>query len=95
MNNEFKSLRDLYNRIKPALTTRMNELKLSGINYIKEEDIWNFLKENKWANGVNLTISQMVSDIFECNVDSLELYMKKKMSRIERNANFDDVESLF
>ena len=44
MNFEFRNLKELYERLKPALRTKTNELKRIGFNYIKEEDIWNCLK---------------------------------------------------
>jgi hypothetical protein len=95
MDGEFKSLGDLYNRVKPALTTKKSELKRSGINYIKEEDIWNCLKEVRWIKTTNLTLSEMVSDMLDCSIDTLDMYIKKQISKIERKANFDDIESLF
>lgn len=95
MKEEFKSLGELYNRIKPALSTKKDELVRNGINYIKEEDIWNCLKEVKWIKTTNLTLSEMVSDILDCNIDTLDMYVKKQISRIERKANLDDVETFF
>ncbi len=95
MKEEFKSLSELYNKVKPALTTKTHELKRSGMNYIKEEDIWNCLKELKWAKTTNLTLSEMVSDIFDISIDALDIYIKKQMAKAKRNANFDDIESLF
>lgn len=50
MEVEFNSLEELYQRIKPALTTKKEEMRRSGYVYIKEEDIWNYLKEVKWLN---------------------------------------------
>lgn len=95
MKEEFRSLNELYSRIKPALTTKRNELIRYGINYIKEEDIWNCIKELKWLKTSNLTLSEMVNDILECNNDTLDMYMKKIISRVERKANLEDVQSLF
>ena len=44
MNTEFKNLDDLYNRIKPALYSKVMELKRNHISYVKESDIWNYLR---------------------------------------------------
>ncbi|MFA5409891.1 MAG: post-transcriptional regulator, partial [Bacilli bacterium] len=66
---EFKSLSELYNRIKPALVSKNNDLKRIGINYVKEEDIWNYLKETKWVQTSDLSLSEMVSDIFNLGSD--------------------------
>ena len=57
------TLEELYKRLKPALLTKKNELKRSGIEYIKEEDIWNYLIRNDWKKRENLTIAEMVNDI--------------------------------
>ena len=47
MNNEikFKSLAELYERILPALKSKTREIHKKGMDYIHEEDIWNYLKE--------------------------------------------------
>ena len=47
MDVAFNSLEELYERIKPALTTKRREMHRNGFDYIKDEDIWNFLKEIK------------------------------------------------
>ena len=39
MDIEFNSLQELYQRIRPALRTRMRELHRLGYDYVKEEDI--------------------------------------------------------
>ena len=50
MDITFDTLEDLYKRVKPALKTKKEEMKRLGYIYIKEEDIWNYLKEIKWIN---------------------------------------------
>lgn len=45
---EFRNLEELYNRIKPALYSKVEELKRNHISYIKEEDIWNYLSSTVW-----------------------------------------------
>ncbi len=84
---EFRSLSELYTRIRPALVSKNNDLKRIGINYVKEEDIWNYLKETKWQKTSNLSLSQMVSDIFNMNVDVIDKYVKDKMNKIAREVN--------
>ena len=37
-------IKELYERLKPALTTKVTELKRNDLDYIKIEDIWNYLK---------------------------------------------------
>jgi hypothetical protein len=87
---EFKSLSELYSRIRPALVSRNSDLKRIGINYIKEEDIWNYLKETKWLKTSNLSLSEMVSDIFNVSSDNLEKYVKDKMNNMTREVNLTE-----
>lgn len=87
--DEFKSLSELYMRIKPALTSKKNDLKRIGITFVKEEDIWNYLKETKWVNTIDLSLSEMVSDIFNLNSSTIESYVIKNMNNIERQINLE------
>ena len=57
MNTEFKNLDDLYNRIKPALYSKVMELKRNHISYVKESDIWNYLSKNVWSKKENLSLT--------------------------------------
>ncbi len=68
---KFKSLEDLYERILPALKSKVLELKHDGYSYIHEEDVWNYLKNYKWGTSRDLDLSCMVNDIF--NIDKLSL----------------------
>ena len=87
---EFKSLSELYSRIRPALISKTSDLKRIGINYVKEEDIWNCLKETKWVRTSNLSLSEMVSDIFNLNNDTIEKYVRNKMNNIAREINLKE-----
>lgn len=87
---EFKSLSELYTRIRPALVSKRSDLKRVGIDYIKEEDIWNCLKESKWIKTTNLSISEMVNDIFNLNDDVIEKYVKDKMNNMVREVNLQE-----
>ena len=46
----FKSLGELYKKLLPALNTKVGDLKRANIKYIKEIDVWNYLKYNYWKN---------------------------------------------
>lgn len=72
---EFRNLDELYNRIKPALYSKVRELKRNGINYIKEEDIWNFLSINKWQKSEYLSLSEMVSSIMDLEEKEIKEYV--------------------
>ncbi len=63
---EFKNLNELKERLKPALTTRKNELLQMEI-IVSEEEIWDYLMTFKWKNAHGLTLDEMVNDILKYN----------------------------
>ncbi len=77
--SEYKSQKELYLALVPALNVKIRKLKKMGYYYIKKEDIWNYLKEYKWSKSINLGISEMVSDIFLVDEQILDSYLKEKM----------------
>lgn len=89
MDIGFQSIEELYRRVKPALTTKMREMHRNGISYIKEEDIWNYLKDKKWRTSKDLSLHQMVSDILNCEDILVDDYFKGTLSQNERLANMD------
>lgn len=91
-NNDivFNSLQELFLRIKPALSARMSELNRNGFSYITEEDIWNYLKETKWRNSSNLSLHEMVSDVFSADEVLIDAYLKEKLNQKNRTLYFDD-----
>lgn len=74
---KFKSEQELYDRILPALTCKISELKRKGISFVREKDIYDMLKSSKWIKDVNLTLSEMVSDIMNLKLEVIEAYFKK------------------
>lgn len=62
---DFNSLEELKNRLMPALSTRVSELKAKGVLDISEEDIWNILSITKWKDAKGLSLFDMVKDILE------------------------------
>lgn len=91
MKMEFNSLLQLYKRLKPALTAKTNEMRMQGYKYIKEDDVWNYLKEVKWSKSKNLLLFEMVRDVL--NVDSLVIddYVRGKLNSKERTVYFNEV----
>ena len=77
MDIEFNSVKELYDRLKPALNAKVTELKRNDLDYIKEEHIWNYLKENKWSKANNLLLYQMVDDIFSLDERQIDDYVKE------------------
>ena len=90
MDIKFESLEELYKRIKPALITKKNEMHRDGYIYIKEEDIWNYLKEIKWKDAKGLSLYDMTSDILNTDNIIIDNYLKEKLNLRNRNVYFDN-----
>lgn len=90
MDVTFTSLEELYKRIKPALFTKKEEMRRNGYVYIKEEDVWNYLKEVKWVNSKNLSLSQMTSDILNTEDVVIDSYLREKLNFKNRTVYFEE-----
>ncbi len=92
MNSEvkFRSLEELYNRIKPALYSKVQELKRNHIDFIKEEDIWNYLTLHDWKERNNLTIADLTSDILNLDNDLIKSYVLENVKNEKRDIKYDD-----
>ena len=90
MDIAFNSLEDLYKRLRPALKTKKEEMKRAGIIYIKEEDIWNYLKEKKWTNSKDLSLYQMVNDVLNADDMLIDKYLKEKLNMRNRVVYFNE-----
>jgi len=71
----FKDINDLYNRLKPALRSKVKELKIRHNLKIKEEDIFKYLADNKWPKSEDLTLYDMVEDILYLDNNKLIDYV--------------------
>ncbi len=89
MDIEFGSLEELYKRLKPALKTKTEEMRRDGFDYVKEEDVWNYLKEVKWRTSRNLNLYQMVSDVLNIDNILIDSYLKDKLNLKERKVYFE------
>ena len=89
-NFGIKNTVDLYKRLLPALNSKTRELERLKVNYIKKEDIWNFLIKYKWKTTIGLKLSDMVDDIL--NIDNDELI--KNITNMKKNLNNVNIESL-
>lgn len=83
-NLEFKSLEELYNRVKPALYSKVQELKRNKITYIKEVDIWNYLSSNIWKNTDSLSLSGMVEDILDLKEEEIKEFVLNILKEQDR-----------
>ncbi len=76
----FESLQDLYDRLKPALRSKVKELKIRHKIIIKEEDIFTYLSDNKWTKSNDLTLYDMVDDILYLRDDIIIDYVSSKIT---------------
>lgn len=73
----FSNLSELYERVKPALRAKCRDLKMLGID-ANIADVWNYLKNNVWNRGKDLTLADIVDDIMCVDIDLLKKYLDKK-----------------
>lgn len=84
---EFNSKEELYKRLKPALYSKKMELIRENIDFIKEEDIWNYLVKYVWKNKRNLTINDLTCDILYVNSKEVVDYVLNKLKEEKREVN--------
>lgn len=90
VNYEFNSLEELYNRLKPALEAKRIQMKRNGFNYIRIEDIWNYLKEIKWKKARDLSLYEMVDDVLNIDDIVIDSYIRGKMNLKNREIYFKE-----
>ena len=90
MDFDFNSKEELFNRVKPAISAKCMEMHRLGYPYIKIEDIWNYLIENKWLKSKDLMLSDIVSDILHVDNKKIDEYLKGKLQRTRRTQYFDE-----
>ena len=79
MSMEYKTQKELYLNLVPALNVKMKSLKRDNYKDITKEDIWNYLKDTKWKFSIDLTLSDMVNDIIKTdNIDIKNYKLKDK-----------------
>ena len=81
MDIEFNNVKELYIRLKPALNAKVTDLKRNDLDYIKEEDIWNYLKDKKWSKANNLLLYEMVDDILNLDLNEIDEYVKTEIRK--------------
>jgi UTP-glucose-1-phosphate uridylyltransferase len=65
---DFNSLDELKERVKPALDSKVSDLKICGYPDISREEIWDDLSKSKWKDSMNLSLSDMINDILKYNL---------------------------
>ena len=76
---EFKYLKELYERVKPALYSKLKELRRLKMNMVSETDIWNYLVENVWKTKENLELHELINDILYADNYDLNEYALSKL----------------
>lgn len=88
---EFKSAKELYDRVLPALYSKVKELRNLGFKYITEKDIWNYLVNSTWKSKRNLQLHDLISDILYADNIKINDYVMDKMKKLKtRNDNVDE-----
>ena len=91
MDIEFNSIKELYDRVTPALNTKVIELKRHDLDYIKKDDIWNYLKNTKWKMANNLLLYQMVDDILNLDNNEIDEYVKGEIRKKVIKPNLENM----
>ena len=79
---EYKSQEELYQGLIPAIHVKLKLLKKGKYFSVTESDIWNYLKESKWENSINLTLSDMVQDILHTDNSEFAKYKENRKENI-------------
>lgn len=88
---EFKSAKELYDRVLPALYSKVKELRNLGFKYVTEKDIWNYLVNSTWKTKRNLQLHNLISDILYADNIKINDYVMDKMKKLKtRNDNVDE-----
>ncbi len=76
---EYKNEEELFYSLKGAFNVKLRLIK-DNYDYITSMDIWNYLKINKWIKTKNLSISEMVNDIIEVDIEKVDIFIKSKVN---------------
>ena len=68
----FTNMKELYNRLLPALRSKKDQMVREGYLFTTEINIWKALYSSKWKQSTRLTLADMVDDIL--NTNSLTIY---------------------
>ncbi len=79
MDYEFSSVLDLKAHIKPALDSKVRELQRKNINYVSQDDIFEYLRNMVWPLKSNLTLYNIVDDILNTDNEIFSNYVVSKM----------------
>jgi hypothetical protein len=75
---EFNTI-ELYEKLVPCLTSKVNEFKRYGLNNITKEDIWNYFYKSKWKDGIPF-LSDMVNDVMRLDKNIIEKFIEEEFN---------------
>ena len=90
MEAKFQTEQELYHHVMPALRAKCMDFKRHQMPYIKEEDIWNYLKEIKWKKARDLSLYEMVDDVLNIDDIVIDSYIRGKMNLKNREIYFKE-----
>jgi hypothetical protein len=65
-----------YEKVKPALKSKAEELNLLGIGAVKEDDVWLYLTQKKWKRPKEeIHLHELVNDILSLNSSQFMTFM--------------------
>lgn len=88
MQMEYSSQEELFKSLTGAFNVKIRMCQ-DKYRYIKKEDIWNYLKINKWCKDINLSLSEMVNDIISVDIEKVDIYVKEHRNKEIRNLYTD------
>ena len=80
---EYRSQEELYNMLIPAMNVKLTKFREGQYNDVERDDIWNYLRDNKWKDSVDLTLGEMVNDIIR--IDNLVIVNYARNNNMEGN----------
>ena len=72
---KYKTEKELFIALRGAFNVKLRLLK-DDYDYITMVDIWNYLKINKWCKCKNLSLSEMVNDIINVDLEEINKYIE-------------------
>lgn len=85
MDESIRTKVDLYKRIKPAMSVKIKDIKRDYSINITAEEMFMYLEENVWKTKSNLSLAEIVDDIFYLNVDNLFHHVEKRRNNEKTN----------
>ena len=76
----FESLEELYKRLLPALRSKKKLLHAGGFKSINEQDIWDYLVNNKWNNAYGLELCDVVDEVLNTDDTLIIDYIHNKVA---------------